>query len=318
MPIRITVIICTCNRPDTLGRTLNSLVRQNFSHDHYEVLVIDNRPSTETRVVVTNQAAEGVRIRYATALDEGVSWARNRGVSLANGDIIAFIDDDAVARQNWLSIIDDKFSNSPEVDALSGPVVTLLPLALPRWFPRRLISHISLSDYRRTPGPMRYPYYGFGVNMAVRVSAIQRVGNFDTDFGRTGANCYRNGEETDFFLRLERSGGSILFHPDLIVHHDIQGERITRQRLYRQTFWIGEASARIERKWMPPIYTGLRAGLAPLCILGGALVWFGATVIPWCWKLSVFAQCIVYNRIGYLYGLVNAKTIEKNVVQQWY
>lgn len=305
MPIRITVIVCTCNRQDTLRRTLESLVRQKYFPDGYEIIVIDNRPCSETEAVVAGFAGADARIRYATVRQPGVSLARNRGVSLARGDIIAFIDDDAVARENWLAVIDAAFTENLGLDALAGPVATLLPLALPGWFPRRLISHISLSDHRRVSGPMRYPYYGFGVNMAIRRPVFQRLGNFDPAFGRTGINCCRTGEETDFFLRIERSGGSILFHRDLLVHHNVQAGRVTRQRLYRQTFWIGEASARMERRWMPPVYTGLRAGLAPLFMLAGVLVWFGAAATPGCRKLSVFAHCIVYNRIGYLFGLKN-------------
>ncbi len=311
MSIIISVIICTCNRPDTLGRMLESLVRQKYFPDGYEIIVIDNRPSVETKAVVAGLAGADARIRYEPVQQPGLSLARNRGVSLARGDIIAFIDDDAVACQNWLEVIDAAFAENPGLDALSGPVVALRPLALPGWFPRRLLSHVSLSDHRRVSGSMCYPYYGFGVNMAIRRSVFQRLGSFDTAFGRTGINCCRTGEETNFFLRLERSGGSILFHSDLLVHHDIQVDRVTRQRLYRQTFWIGEASARMERRWMPPVYTGLRTGLAPLFILAGVLVWSGAAAIPGCRKLSVFARCIVYNRIGYLYGMKNALANER-------
>ena len=97
------VVVCTFNRAELLTLCLDTLVRQQLSPQHYEILVVDNNSSDHTREVVAGFAATHGHVRYVFELEQGLSAARNRGAKEAVGRYLAYLDDECKVPPDWLS-----------------------------------------------------------------------------------------------------------------------------------------------------------------------------------------------------------------------
>jgi len=117
--LTISVAIVTRNRADWLRDTLDSITRQSRQPD--EVVVVDNASTDHTREVVLS-FADRLNVRYVHESQRGIPYARNTAVRSATGDIVAFIDDDCVASEDWLKYIEIPFLRDPRVGAVGGEV----------------------------------------------------------------------------------------------------------------------------------------------------------------------------------------------------
>ncbi|MBA3368502.1 MAG: glycosyltransferase, partial [Geodermatophilaceae bacterium] len=229
---RVSVIICTRDRPEQLRRALTAV--QALSPEPDEVLVVDNAStSSATREVV--QCYPGVR--YAHEPRPGLSVARNRGLRETSGEVIAFTDDDAEVRPNWLAGLLAGF-DAPEVMAVTGLV---LPAALDTEGQLLFENHLGgfgqgyrsqLFDSAFYRGMRRYgvPVWriGAGASMAVRRQAFDLVGGFDERLGAGAAGC---SEDSEFWYRLLAQGWRCRYEPAAVaVHH----HRADRHEVRRQ------------------------------------------------------------------------------------
>ena len=117
--LTVSVVIATRNRAEWLRDTLNSVARQSRCPD--EVVVVDNASTDRTREVVLS-FADQLNIRYVHEPRRGIPYARNTAVRSATGDIVAFIDDDCIASEDWLKYIEIPFLRDPNVGAVGGEV----------------------------------------------------------------------------------------------------------------------------------------------------------------------------------------------------
>ena len=108
----LSIIICTYNRSESLEKTLQSLLQQeNCNNLNYEVIVIDNNSTDKTKEIVENfNGTTGGKIRYALETNQGLSFARNKGINAAKGKTISFIDDDIVLPNNFINNVCYEFS----------------------------------------------------------------------------------------------------------------------------------------------------------------------------------------------------------------
>jgi len=299
----ISVIICTFNRADTIKSTIQSLLTQALSNNEYEIIIVDNGSTDHTRSAVEELQQKGVsHLFYVSEVRQGLSIARNKGILLSKGEVLAFIDDDAIAHKEWLASIAETFATTERVDAMGGPIEPYGALRLPSWFPGRLTSHLSIIDYGKEPIFLKYPRYPFGTNMAFRRSVFEKVGLFDEQLGRIGLTSFQTGEETDLFFRIEQSGGVIYYKPSAVVYHIIHPERVHDTWLCHQTYWIGISSAIIERKFMKPLNVLWKGLISVALIIAGFFVCVGS-VISRNHYLKVYSKCIMLNRSGYLRGM---------------
>ena len=126
--MQISAVICTYRRPDTLPRAIESLVAQSLDFSQYEIIVVDNNSQDESAKIVQQYNQNYFpKVEYALETCQGLSYARNLGVKLASSDIIAFIDDDAVAHPDWLASLLSMFDSIPDAWAVgsSGREVAL-------------------------------------------------------------------------------------------------------------------------------------------------------------------------------------------------
>src|SRR5215469_11097080 len=118
---RISVVICTRDRPETFGSALDSVVAQDYPD--FEVLVIDQSRGDETARIVEETSRRFPSIRLVRLAIAGLSRAYNAGIREAGSDLMAFTDDDVVAPADWLRSIADAFAAHPRVGLLYGQVL---------------------------------------------------------------------------------------------------------------------------------------------------------------------------------------------------
>jgi GT2 family glycosyltransferase len=232
-----TVVVPTCGRPDVLGRCLEALT--SLDYPDYEVLVVDNAPHLPgTKEAVAAYGAGNRRVRYVAEPRRGASNARNRGLTEARGQIVAFADDDVVVDRGWLKALAEGFLDE-QVAGVTGLVVAgELETPAQIWieqyggfgkgcrrqrFDRAGFETEEGGEFRQVQGApgFLYPYspgvFGSGANMAFRTDVLRLLGGFDPLLGAGGTVLA--GEDIDVLLRVVLGGRAIVYNPAAIVWH---------------------------------------------------------------------------------------------------
>jgi GT2 family glycosyltransferase len=212
----LTVIVCTCRRPQLLANCLEGVLAQSRPAD--EILVIDNAPQEEaTRLLVQGHYPA---CRYVAEARPGIRFARNRALREAKGEILAFVDDDCLPLPGWLAAVAGQFAARPQLGCCTGPVLPLeLATSAQQWlearggfargFRRRLFA--PQGEGLGPVYPLQAWMFGTGANMAFRRSILQHIGPF--------AETLPTAEDLDIFYRVLRSGFQLLYEPAAVVRH---------------------------------------------------------------------------------------------------
>ncbi len=222
---KVSVVVCSHNGALTIRETLDGLLQ--LDYPAFEVIVV-NDGSTDA----TSQIAAEYPFKLINTENQGLSQARNTGVEVADGEIIAFIDDDAYPDIHWLRFLalcfmEDEYvgvggPNLPPLgDGWKATAISNAPGPNPVLLSDKLAEHIP------------------GCNMALRKDALREVGGFDPIFRAAG-------DDVDICWRLQERGGLIGFTPAAVVWHH---RRNTFYKYWRQQQGYGKAEAMLERKW---------------------------------------------------------------------
>jgi exopolysaccharide biosynthesis WecB/TagA/CpsF family protein len=248
--VQISVVIPTFRREHLLPRLLQRCAAQEgLAPDGYEVVVVDNTPESTARVIVTNLAARApVSIRYVHEPRAGISHARNRGIAEAQGELIAFIDDDEIPSPGWLAAL-MRTQQTFRADVVLGPVRPVFEAAPQRFLGlfRAFFTQSSDADTgtRVSPNtPFRLGsrgacYRAMASNNAlmVRSRCFTSATPFDPGLGLTG------GEDTLFFMQLHMAGRHIVWCREALVHERVPKERLTGRFLLRRKFRDGQITS---------------------------------------------------------------------------
>lgn len=177
----------------------------------------------------------------------GLSEARNCGVQLARGEIVAFIDDDAVAAEDWLERLVQVYDD-PSVVAVGGSIIPLWKGGRPKWFPEELYWIVGCS-YRGLPESRAQVRNPIGCNMSFRRSIFKQVGFFRCDIGRFGKTLLAS-EETEFSIRISRKSpySKIIYDPSAVVYHKVAKNRTNLRYLWKRSFYEGISKATITQR----------------------------------------------------------------------
>lgn len=227
-PTTITVAVSTRDRPDSLGRCLDSLAAGERAAD--EIVVVDQSTNPDTGQVVARwrERNAGLTTTYVRHDARGLGAAQNAAFARASHPVIAVLDDDCVAHSDWLRVIESRLNDRPDLDVVTGRVLPLEAVGA-RTFP--VSSRVS--EVRREFTGRALPWdVGSGNNFAVRRAALERVGGCDDRLGP--GSPAQGGVDMDLFHRLLRTGSRILYEPDAIVCHERQTreERKARRPMY--------------------------------------------------------------------------------------
>ena len=240
--MKFSVIIATYNRAEELVRTIESLKKLEVT-EPWEVIIVDNNSSDNTREVVEGVKSFPVPLRYLMEREQGRSAALNAGIKAAQGEILAITDDDVRVDPHWLTNAERALSQL-DCDYVGGKALPIWSGSLPKWMPNRGGKHwgvIALLDYG--PKPVEFgEKVPLGVNMVFRRAAFERAGLWDNSIGRKAGTLL--GQEVREWAQRARAAGLRGFYsPDLVVHHVIPEDRLTKRYFRRWFYWHGISRA---------------------------------------------------------------------------
>lgn len=242
----LTAIICTYNRSKYIGNLLESIAANDLPKSEYEILLVDNNCTDNTREICNAFAAAhpDVQFRYTVEPEQGLSAARNKGIKESKGEYLVYIDDDALVDTWYLRTIYEYMVAHPEISAVGGPIIPLYETKEPEWMTRYtkelLCGYLYFGEEERTFPGNRYPGGG---NAAYRAEVFEKVGLFNTELGRKG-NSLMGAEEKDIFDKMQAQKMRFMYLPQMVLHHIIPQKKLERDYFDRLTCQIGISERR--------------------------------------------------------------------------
>jgi succinoglycan biosynthesis protein ExoM len=262
--MKIDICICTFRRA-SLSETLSSVANQDLpDHVDISVIVADNdEQDVRKQSILDEGAALGLNLTYVFAPKFNISVARNACLNAATGDCIAFIDDDEIARPDWLARLLARASETGAA-VVFGPAKAVYPTSAPSWMMENdFHSNIPASNRNGVVET------GFSGNVLLdRSNLILRELRFDEAFGRTG------GEDVDFFFRAHRAGIKLDVSVDAWVDEAVPDTRLSLNWLIKRMHSFGViyghcALSSGARSWTPILAKSLAT--TTYCLLRGLL-----------------------------------------------
>ncbi|MEU4211227.1 glycosyltransferase family 2 protein [Streptomyces sp. NPDC026206] len=235
----VSVVICVYTE-DRWGDILAAVasVRDQSYPALETLLVVDHNPALLRRLAkaygddawdtsqvpeAMEEGAEPHRIRVlANAGRRGLSAGRNTGIAASSGEVVAFLDDDAVAERDWLLHFAEGYAD-PRVMAVGGRTQPVwASRRRPAWFPEEF-DWIVGCTYRGLPPGKVAVRNVLGGNASFRRSALEAVGGFASGIGRDGHRLPLGGEETELCIRLTRAlpDAVLLIDDRSVIHHRV-------------------------------------------------------------------------------------------------
>lgn len=243
---RMSIVIGTLNRADAIGRSIQSVLEQDFPKDRYEIIVVDNGCTDGTEQLVREMSATASNLRYVKEPKLGLSNARNKGIAEARYELVAFFDDDATAEPGWLSALTEVFRREPDAGAAGGPISVGWPTQRPNWMPTSCEGYFGHCYYGTERTYLRFPQYPFGSNMVIRKERLLQINGFNTAVGPKGQNMMSAGEQ-DLFARLHEHAIKVVYEPAAAVYHWVQADRVNRSWVLKRARKHGLSNTRMIR-----------------------------------------------------------------------
>jgi glucosyl-dolichyl phosphate glucuronosyltransferase len=305
MPADLSVIICTRNRCGLLKKTVEALVHQQCAPWTFEIIVVDNGSTDETKSVVESFAKRSANLKYLYESRPGIGHARNIGFGTSSGRFIAYLDDDAVPVAGWCAAICKVLQQSgldadSRLGAIGGPIAPVFEGGKPSWISPKLGFAYAVVDLgrlaRRFP-PNRVP---LSANMA-----LPRAVHEANTWNEALLMC----EEADLCGRIARRGLKFVYIPEMKVHHFIPQARLTVEWLEKRYFAEGVAQRYLR--------LGIRRRARFTTI--------AFTMLPLFWVLSrtgppgrkLLYHCRLKSYSGYLAGLFGMRGMDSLPYVSW-
>lgn len=216
---KISVVIPAYNEEKYISKPLESLKKQNYPRDSYEIIVVDHASSDATGQIAKELGAIVVRKEDK----KGVGDARQHGFEAAKGEIIASTDADTELPENWLSVIDEKLKN-PDIICVGGKAVPSEGNFIIFFLFRIYHQFLLVNQFFGKTLP-------WGFNFAVRKEAFEKIGGFNIEL--------RTSEDWDLALRLQSQFGkkAVVYDSDLVAYTSTRKQNNTL--VFLRYLWSG-------------------------------------------------------------------------------
>ena len=276
-----------------------SIANQTADKASYELIIINNNSKDQSHDIISDfisKQHQAIQCSYFIEQNQGLSFARNRGIKESSGNFYVFIDDDAFIEENYVTNL-QTYLKQYGVDSIGfgGKIVPFLESALPNWMSSFLLPLMSVIDKGEIVSEFSHQHYPIGANMGMSKKAIDEVGDFNVALGRVGKNLMC-GEEKDLFIRMKHAGFRILYFPKIVAHHVVPDSRLTIGFIKQQALGIGiseiirvnkEAGFSPLKRWLLELYKWIGSfGLFFIYLFKGQLS-KGIMVIKFRWWVSI-------------------------------
>ncbi|GAH49670.1 unnamed protein product, partial [marine sediment metagenome] len=243
--ILISIIVPTRNRSSTLKQCLSHLSELSFKPNLFEVLVIDNGSTDDTKYVVDSFKDRISYLRYFFSDTPGLHTGRNLGLEKARGEILCYIDDDSLVTEGWLKGIERAFEG-PNVALVGGPCLPKYESEPPEWLHYlwdqcefgKTSGHLSLLDFGDKLIPIP-PGYIYGCNFNIRKNVLLRFKGFLPDGFPRELWKYVGRGESAVARRIGESNLLAIYSPEVRVFHLIPDNRLTEEYFHQRAFKAG-------------------------------------------------------------------------------
>ena len=210
--LKLSIIICTYKRVKKLEKCLQSILHQKIKY--IEILVIDQNEGNQLKAII--KKINNPLVRYFHIKKHGLSFARNYGINLAKGKILAFTDDDCIVDKNLLKNIYLSFQKNKQIIGIFGKV---FPYRSELNKGKTCPCTFSNNKKRLITKPFLHSkYIGFGNNMAFRRKIFIKIGGFKEWLGV--GSIGKSAEDAEFVLRVLLKGYKVLYNPKVKVYHN--------------------------------------------------------------------------------------------------
>jgi glycosyltransferase involved in cell wall biosynthesis/2-polyprenyl-3-methyl-5-hydroxy-6-metoxy-1,4-benzoquinol methylase len=236
--LRVSAIVCTYRRGELLEQAIISLANQTLTPEDYEVIVVNNDPNDRALMGTIDRLrseyfdGSAQRLRAVVCPLLGLSHARNAGIGEANGEVLCFLDDDAIAPADWLEEMLRAFDEHPQAGVIGGHIRLKIPDPRPpdlksgwEWYWSEFIT--GCSQYTEVDHWWEFPW---GADWCTRRQALVEVGGFRTSYGRRGKD-FGGGEEVVAAELIKRLGYTVAVLPQVEVIHAVDPERFTKKHV---------------------------------------------------------------------------------------
>jgi glycosyltransferase involved in cell wall biosynthesis len=228
-PIKISAIICTYNREKYIRQALISLTQQTLPKEEFEIVVVNNNSTdrSEEEILQFHTDFPGFNFVYVTEPNQGLSFARNRGIKESKGKWVSFLDDDAIATPDFLKKSMEYTVKNPALIAFGGKIIPRFVDGKPNWYTRFYWGVTGQFDLGDEPFKILYRgKFPCGSNMTFDRTFFDRYGYFNTNLGRKGAILLA-GEEKELFSRVKPDEkDNVMYYPDLQVEHCVDHTKL--------------------------------------------------------------------------------------------
>ena len=305
----VSIVVCTYSLDNfqNLTDAVDSLLNQ--THKEIEIIiVVDGNQELYERIVKVYDGQGKVKIML-TEESLGAFGAGNVGVKIAQGDVIAFLDDDAVGDKRWIENLVDIYEKSDAI-SVGGKILPIWLYKKPDYFPEELGWLVGITHEGFAEEKVHEVRNTFGPNMSFRREVFEEIGLLNEKLGfAKGGTTYMQGAEPEFALRMKNElGKGVIYNPEAVVYHKIPPSKTRPRILLRRAFYQGYSKALMKRRSSSPEALATEESylkdLLFKYIPQRVRAIFSSNAIKEMKQLSFLATTIISVGLGFLYGYV--------------
>jgi glucosyl-dolichyl phosphate glucuronosyltransferase len=220
--VSISLVICTFNRDQFIGDALESLRLQTLAPDQFEIIIVNNNSTDNTEKICLEfiKSHPDLDCKYVVETNQGLSFARNRGIRESKYEIITYIDDDAFAKPDFLEQIRNYFNQNPNIAGIGGKVIPRYEIEEPKWMNKWLYGFVTKVDHGEKIKKFSGNQYPAGCNMTYRKDLLEAAGGFNNKLKWRADDKY-------IYFKIKELSDEVIYLPKVCVEHQIDANRTT-------------------------------------------------------------------------------------------
>ena len=307
----VSVVICTYSLDNyrNLTEAVDSLRCQTYPG--IEMIVVFDGNRELYKKFISDYACAGALKTILLEQNVGVSEARNAGIRVAAGDVIAFMDDDALAENNWIEKLLSAYESHQAI-SVGGSIKPIWSGGRPDYFCEELYWLVGVTQDNFMGNKITEVRNTYGPNMSFKKVVFDRIGLFNKDLGfAKSGKVYIQGEEAELSLRMQREfGRGVTYNPSAIVHHKVAPSKLKVKKLLKRAFAQGISKYLLRRlQGSPGSLSDEKSYLRDMLLHAIPRRLKKAYRISEIKKITLLVAVITSVGLGYVYGSIRNNSL---------